>query len=136
MNGSRSDGDGDWVPAAVRWLALLAALVALLVTSVIAQSPLLWAAAVLYATGVGVPVALGRSRAWSVYAFAATVGIAIPGIVTYGVALLPAIVLWATANFNDPRQWPSSQLVILAIAGGATIGFWAILLPVMLSRLG
>ena len=129
----RANARGNWMPVALGSLAVAAALLGLSAAALVAESRLLVAVIAIFALAV-VPSLVRRSRIWNLYAFSATVGLTSLGAVSFGIALLPSIIIWAIASTFDRRPLPSAAFVTIAIVAGVSVGTWSVLLPVTLSR--
>lgn len=118
---------------ALAGLALFLGCFALTIAATVADAPGLIAVAVLYGLAV-VAVWLRQPQPHAVaFGLGATIGVAVPGLVSYGFVLLPAIGVWGW-TFIGRGQPCGRGSTLLALFIGASVGLWAVLLPVMVGR--
>lgn len=127
----RSRGVGLVLSSSLPFAALAISMAGILSVAVITQAFLLIPVAFLYAAFAGAPLLVKQSRLFVLFGTATTVGVVLLGLLSFGAALLPGLLVWFAAVIAA-RGTYEKRVAALSIAGGIGLGVWSVLLPVLL----
>lgn len=125
--------EGAATAPVVSGAALFLGMSSLGIVGLLSDSGLLLLVAVVYAITMGTAMVVLRGRAATLFCLSATVGAALLGLVSFGAALIPSLLLWLVAwRATGGRMAPRMALVTTLAGLGA--GFWVVLVPLAVAR--